>query len=259
MPSMAAEMETSDPATFPSRASVVADRVLVGLLLIDAVVLVLHLANVSLWANRHAFLDVTRNAGFGEVVGYGKTMIVIGLLLVLWRRTAQLVMLVWAAVFVVLLADDSLRVHETMGRVISRALDFPQFVLFLRGRDYGEMLYLAGLGLVVAVMVALAWRRSSEMARRASVDIALMVGLLALFGVVFDALHEALPRHHALKGTLALADDFGELVTFSLLLWLVLLLTLTNGAAVPLRWAGARDRALRLVPMASRVRRLDGR
>jgi hypothetical protein len=166
-----------------------------------------------------------QDAGFGELYQYPKTFLIVLLLIGLSLRPARRSYLIWAGLFLYLLLDDSLRLHERLGRTVAGQLEYIPG-LQLRAQDFGELTVLAVVGLLFAVFLALAWQRSDRDFRRDSKYLTLLVGCLALFGVVLDMVHVIVRAREAagaigLLGVTAigLLEDGGELVAMSLVCW----------------------------------------
>jgi hypothetical protein len=85
----------------------------------------------------------------------------------------------------------------------------------LRGQDYGEIAVSVTVAAVFLVLIPVMYMRSSREARRASRDMALLVGVLAFFGVIVDTLHIVVGAGYGevIFGT---AEDGGEMLAMSL-------------------------------------------
>jgi hypothetical protein len=135
--------------------------------------------------------NVDADRSYIEILGYGFVLAAAGLLLALALRRRVPVYGGWAAALTVVAADDALEGHERAGSWLSRSfpgLDPPG----LRVEDVGELLAWGLVGAVVSVGVHLTHRRSAPDARRDSVGLAWLMGLLMVFAVGVDMLHIAL-------------------------------------------------------------------
>jgi hypothetical protein len=190
---------------------------LLGLLLAaDAVFIALHL-----WAAEarpaHRLLSIEADNSYPEVFQYLKFLWLALLLALLAWRNRALGYLPWGALFLYLLLDDVLRLHEDGGAALSDAWQLPA-LLGLRSKDLGELAVSALAALALLPPIALAWRRGDAGLRCLSRRLALLLGLLVLVGIGLDLLATALrpvglPR--LLLGTL---EDGGEMVVASLML-----------------------------------------
>jgi hypothetical protein len=91
--------------------------VLLGFLVAaDLVFLALHVLQASRlpWVEGLHF-RIDTDQGFAELFQYFKLMLIVGLLGVLCARHRYRVAGIWAAVFVVILLDDALMLHERLG------------------------------------------------------------------------------------------------------------------------------------------------
>lgn len=132
-----------------------------------------------------------RDRGVAETVGYVQLLIAAGALLhTAYHQSRGWVHYAFAAAFVLVIADDSLELHENWGGALADAFGF-QSALGLRGQDFGELLVWALLGLPVLIAVGVTWIFSSPRARRQALVIVGGLALLVFFAAVFDGLGPA--------------------------------------------------------------------
>ena len=132
--------------------------------------------------------NVDADRSYIEILGYAFVLAAAGLLLALALRRRVPVYGGWAAALTVVAADDAFEGHERAGLWMSRTfpgLDPPG----LRVEDVGELLAWGLVGAVVSFGVYLTHRRSAPDARRDSVGLAWLMGLLMVFAVGVDMLH----------------------------------------------------------------------
>ncbi|MBK8248701.1 MAG: hypothetical protein IPK85_15020 [Gemmatimonadetes bacterium] len=220
---------------------------LYAMLALDLSVLVAHVAMGTAADGTLTFFDVTRDGGLAEVVGYAKLALVIGMLGSRAFRLKDWSFTVWTALCTTLLLDDIVGVHEQMGVAIARGLGLPRFLLHLRGRDVGEIIYLAGVSSVTLLVLALAWRRASRNVRRANLDLVLAAGVVAMCGIGFDALHEGWRSPRAPREFLALLEDYGELVAMTGMVAAAHAAS-ASGLSRPAAWVRVRERVLDALP-----------
>jgi hypothetical protein len=189
--------------------------VLALLLAADGVFIGVHLINeVHPSVNNRLYaLDVDRS--YSEVFQYIKFFWV-GLLLaaVGWLVRAA-VYGGWALLFVYLICDDALQVHERVGAWAVTMFPIPS-ALGLRAQDFGELAVSASAGLVLLAVIASLYPLSNTHAKNASKDLTLLMIVLVFFGVVFDLLHIAMdgPVAGVLFGVM---EDGGEMIAASLM------------------------------------------
>jgi len=153
--------------------------------------------------------------GYAEVFQYIKEYWIVALLIAAGVRLKAKVYFPWALLFVYLLFDDSLQVHENVGKYIATSFNIPG-VFNLRSIDIGELLVGLAAGGILLLFVAYYHWKSSLIRRRSSWTLFLMLVMVAFFGVFVDLLHSAIPWFH---GVFGLIEDGGEMLVFSLILW----------------------------------------
>lgn len=161
--------------------------------------------------------SVTRDGGLGETYQYLKMFWIVLLLAGVSVRTGRLSYLSWSLLFLYLLLDDSLQLHERLGSVVASRLGYAT-AFHLRPQDFGELTAVGSVGLLFAGLLALTWWRGDSEFRRTSRNLALLVGVVVLFGVGVDMLH-SMADSPALTAALALLEDGGEMVSISFVCW----------------------------------------
>lgn len=133
--------------------------------------------------------------------------------------------LAWSLVFLVLMLDDSLRLHENVGHFLVRTAHVPS-VFGLRPNDVGELISWAFFGTVLGIMLVVTHLRSSKAARRDSWIFLGLTAILACFAVVLDMLEIAVWDLLPLigHGLITLTETAGELVAMTFILVRVLYL-----------------------------------
>lgn len=158
-----------------------------------------------------------KDRGFGEIFQYLKMFGIVLLLLGISSRAGRLSYLSWSGLFLYFLIDDSFQLHERVGRVIAVRLGYTPG-LSLRAKDFGELTVVVAAGLFFATVVALAWWRGGDDFRRVSKHLAMLVGLVVLFGVVLDMIH-FMVKTPAVAAGLGIVEEGGEMVAMSLACW----------------------------------------
>jgi hypothetical protein len=164
-------------------------------------------------------LSIERDRGYAEIWQYGKTFVIILLLLGISLRRANRSYLSWAGLFLYFLLDDSLTLHERLGQLLANHLGYVPG-LNLRAKDFGELTFIGLAALVFGTLLALTWFRGDATFRSVSKRLALLVGLVVVFGVGLDMVH-IMAEHIVLRMSLAIVEDGGEMVAISLILWYV--------------------------------------
>lgn len=156
---------------------------------------------------------ITRERSFGEMIQYAKFAILVVVLLTAPRRSGGSV--AWAVLFVALLVDDSLAVHERLGLRLADRLGLPA-VGPLLPRDLGELVVFAGAAVVWLVPLATVLWRGDQASRALTIALLPPLALLAVFGAGGDLVH-SLARGQSFRYVAGLVEDGGELVAVSVL------------------------------------------
>lgn len=145
----------------------------------------------------------------GEFWQYVKEYWIAVVMGVLWWRRREVIYAAWSAVFLYLLADDSLQVHEKVGDRIGRALNLPA-IGNLRWWDLGQTIFAASCAAALLAGIALLYRKADQDARRVTLTMITGLLLMGVFGVGADVLH-ALTALDAL----IVVEEGGELLVMS--------------------------------------------
>jgi hypothetical protein len=141
----------------------------------------------------------------------------------------------WQTLFVYLLLDDSLRIHERFGKSLAEFLHFSPLA-GLRARDIGELLISAFFGSLIMGLLSLGYYDACRRLRRISRHLLGLFIILVFFGVIFDAMHQMIgPSMRHMAEIFEVIEDGGEMVTISLLAWYVHRLTTGWSCHFP-RW-----------------------
>lgn len=194
----------------------------------DLCFILIHTINslTPIWNN--PLLNIEKDAGYSEIYQYLKYFWACLLFLVIASKTRTVPPTAWAFVFLVLLADDALGLHEHIGALIASNLHFtPPWGL--RTQDIGEVIYALIAALVLCIPLGLAYLKGSSRFRRSSHHLLQLVLLLACFGVLVDLLHMLAQSGWRLQFVLAVMEDGGEMVAVSALLTYTATLCLRKG------------------------------
>jgi len=165
--------------------------------------------------------------GYGGLFQYVKELWVVMLLLFLARRKPRFLYITWSLLFLCLMLDDCLQVHEKWGHFLARYVNFrPPFGL--RAQDLGELAVCISYGVPLVASVWVTGRRSGTAARKISKHLLVMIGLLTFFGLGIDMVH-IMVEHSLLSPMspiLGVVEDGGEMIVMSLISWYVFRLVL---------------------------------
>jgi hypothetical protein len=123
--------------------------------------------------------------------------------------------LAWAALFLYLLLDDSLEIHEALGPVIAELLERgPAYGL--RGKDFGEILVSLGAASLVLGSIALCyWRSRDRTARALTLALQPWLAVLALCGIGVDVAKRIMRVFYDTEWSAMIAgvvEDGGEMI-----------------------------------------------
>ncbi|MGC1306839.1 MAG: hypothetical protein WA885_06390 [Phormidesmis sp.] len=174
-------------------------------------------------------LAISKDGGYAEQFQYIQLAAIILLLCLLAKAKKSVLIGGWAVVFLILLADDQLRIHEVLGGRLAEWLSL-QPMFNLRAKDFGELMVFSLWGVIsVAILAVTGWIDRSAIAKQISKGLLLSLLGLAFFGGFFDMLHIAVQNAWSLSGiyedlvnvTFDTVEDGGEMIVVSLALWFV--------------------------------------
>lgn len=166
----------------------------VALLSVDlffVVVHAIHTIYASIYYARAPVLGWMWHIGYDrsylEIFGYLKMILIIGLLATVLARRRP-IYLALIIIFVFVLLDDSLEVHETLGARIAEGLALRPFA-GLRPVDFGELLFWASAAVVLLSVAAIGLARTAGRDRANGLLLLGALAVLAVFAVGVDMAH----------------------------------------------------------------------
>ncbi len=219
-----------------------ASLLLVILLFTDLVFVIMCGINAVFdWGNELFFVGT--DGGFAELYQYIKWFWIICLFVFISLRNRSLGYMVWSLFFLYFLLDDALMLHESYGETIAQHLSFIP-PLGLRPQDVGELTVIGIAGLVLLVLVALAYFKGTQNFRSISVDFMLLVFVLAVFAVVMDMFNAAMGFEEQAYGFVTLIEDGAEMFVASFMVWYAFLLSVREkeSTAYLYQWIPTIDR-----------------
>lgn len=169
------------------------------------------------------------DGGYPEIYQYIKLAWSALLLMRSFLVTLQFGFLVWAALFVYMLLDDSLRLHERAGMWITTLL-LGTAVATDTWRHVVEFGYAAGVGILLLGPLIPFYRSSTPEFRAITRGLAFFLVALAFFGVAVDLLNSLTSGGWFVKGALGTIEESGEMFVLSLTVGYLLFLRLGAGA-----------------------------
>lgn len=135
--------------------------------------------------------NADRDRGFAETLGYLQLVVAAGALIYTALHLPRArVHYAIAAAFLVVIADDSLELHENWGGALAGRFGF-ESGLGLRGQDFGELLAWGLMGIPVLLALAITWIFTGQRARRQAWVIVAGLVALVFFAAILDMLHPA--------------------------------------------------------------------
>jgi hypothetical protein len=168
-----------------------------------------------------SFLSVNVEFGIPEGFQYAKELAIAVLMYGIYRKDRrETAFLVLAALFVWLLIDDSMRIHERVGGFLATHVSLPSMGGSLP-QDIGELVGLVIPAGVFLVMLAYTYFRASPSARVQMRQFAYLLALLGACGVFVDLLIAVLglrDEESAVLRVFNVIEDGGEMVAMTCLL-----------------------------------------
>ena len=186
--------------------------------------------NFLLWTPllNNPLFSLEKDGGYPEIYQYIKEFWIVGLLLSILIKTRAVGYSVWVLLFIYLLLDDALQIHETFGAYIATRLELTPF-LGLRAKDFGELAISAMAAALFLTPLIFFYVRGSGTFKQVTRHLLLLLFALAIFGIFFDMLHVAVNMGKKVYFLLAVVEDGGEMVVMSFIAWYAFLLSLRDG------------------------------
>ena len=200
---------------------------LIVLLAGDLVFVILHFLPVFGMLNDPQF-SLETDGGHPERYQYLKTFTIMVLLLLLMIKTRVGGFGLWALVFLYLLLDDSLSLHESLGELVANGMAFSP-AIGLRAQDFGELAVSVGVGLIFLLPVAVFYWRGTQAFKDVSKYLVALLAALAFFGILIDMVHVAVNMGWKVAFVLGTIEDGGEMVVMSITTAFVFFLRYRNG------------------------------
>jgi len=165
-------------------------------------------------------LDIVVDWSIPEMFQYFKEVSLSVALFVLYRDTRQFIYVIFAVIAIFLFMDDAFKYHESVGHYLAPIIATTALPTMLNTAPnfIGEVLSLLPLTLILPFGVVFFFSANKETKFVAVILFGLLV-MLFIFGVVIDFLNNSsvtLPK--GLREILHVIEDFGEMITMSVLL-----------------------------------------
>jgi hypothetical protein len=196
---------------------------LISLICADILFIVLHILYLHTDFITDCNFKITTDRGFAELFQYGKEISIAMMLLWLFIKEFDLCWLSWTLVFGYIALDDSFMIHERIGSTIAVYFGYGS-AISLRAKDFGELTVSVIVASIFLPLLGIAYIRSSAELKKIIRNLVIMLGGLALFGVLVDLIHQ----YNKVK-LWGLVEDGGEMFVMSIICWYVFLLFRERG------------------------------
>ncbi len=170
------------------------------------------------------FWSLAADYSLPEFFGYAKLAVIAALLFMAFKQTGQSILLSWSVIFVVLLADDSLRLHEYGGEWVAEYLGFST-IQDIKPEHLGELVMWLVLGAIAFVVLLFGLLRTPVSRMGSSGFFLFVIFGLVITGIGIDLISSSSYLQDIDNGTalsktfygfLLIAEDGGESVFVSL-------------------------------------------
>ena len=207
-------------------------KILMGLILVDLVVIGLNFYNSWIpddqWSE---FLALASDNSIGELVQYCKWFLITVLFVLLIIKRSSISYLSWALVFLYLLLDDSMQIHETVGGYLMQGYDFAT-PGGLRLQDIGELAVSAIAGSTLLLISIWAYKKGDDFFKITTQNMLYLFLALVFFGVVFDVIAVMVYSGNITAFFFDVFEDGGEMIVASLMLWYAVLVSQAKNGPV---------------------------
>lgn len=167
----------------------------------------------------HGFA-LTYDRSYAEVFQYVKIYWLVLLLVGIGWFHRSLPCIALACLFSFMLMDDYATLHEDWGESLATHLNL-QSRWMLQGYDFGELIVLGAYAVVSCLILFLAYLLANTRQRRLVRDLFGLLVALAVFVIGVDILH-ALALPELISNSIGAAEDGGEMLVVSLMVWRLL-------------------------------------
>jgi hypothetical protein len=187
--------------------------VLIG---IDLIFMALH-ALKSLGYLSNPNFSVTQNWGYPETFQYLKAAFLTGCFFWLGAKYKRPQFYCWAIIFLYVLLDDSLEIHEILGYHAGEQLENAGIA---GGKTLGELLTFALMGFIIFIPLFYFFFVSKHRNLKIMTqDLFMLFVMMLIFGVGVDVLHDLTEVGTVINGALGLLEDGGEMMAMSVMCW----------------------------------------
>jgi len=155
------------------------------------------------------------DGGFPECFQYVKQTGSAIILVRLFYSTAQFGFLAWAIIFIYLLLDEGLCIHERMGPVLAEWLRMGKFATEKLHHAY-ELAFSVAMAAFLLIPVACGYRWGSLFCKQVTHALLVLLLSLAGFGLGVDFIHSSIDVGWLAGGMIGAFEEVGEMLIMSL-------------------------------------------
>lgn len=195
----------------------------------DLFFIILHIINT--YTLDTSLFDITADRKLPEIYQYVKFISICFLLKHAASKFNCKLLYSWILFFTYLLLDDSLRIHEKIGKFIDNSIEFEPF-LGLSTHRITEVSVSVIAGSILFFPLLWAYLKGSPSFRAISHRFAFLIGVLVWFGVVIDVAGGLMIKTNS-DLLLELVEDGGEMISVSVITWYACRIATRNENSAP--------------------------
>jgi len=199
------------------------------LLAIDLGFILLHFYNSVLIPDSEfrSIFSLVDDTSISEKFQYFKWALIAALFVYMSIKRNIINYIPWGLIFIYLLLDDSLTLHERIGAVFAQGFTGVA-PLSLRWQDVGELMVTAIAGGVLFSLLALAYYKGNRVFKKVTKDMLILFSVLVVFGVGIDMLGQMVDPGRYMTFVFEVVEDGGEMFIASVMLWYVTVVNKLN-------------------------------
>jgi hypothetical protein len=186
----------------------------------DVLFISIHLINALLLTSSNSFFYLEQERSISEIYQYIKHAGIISLLFLIILKIKYFHYFSLIIFFTIVLADDSLQIHEKFGENFNLMIDSPALSEHL-ARNLGELFGFLMLGALALIPLAISFIKSNYFFKKFLTQILFLVAILIFFGVVIDSFSMLFTHSPQISFLYSLLEESGEIFTTSFILYFV--------------------------------------
>jgi len=198
---------------------------LICLILVDLIIIGLNFYNSWIpddqWTE---FFALASDDSIGEYFQYVKWFLICVLFVCITIKRSSLSFFAWFFLFLYLLLDDSLSIHENIGASLMSTSSF-EAPFGLRLQDIGELLVSAIAGSILLLSFIWAFKKGDGFFKTSTFNMFYLFLALVFFGVFFDVIAVMIyGGNPTLAFIFDVIEDGGEMIVASFMFWYAVLM-----------------------------------